>query len=142
METDQKSKINSRQGTSKSKRAETLLHESHLLRNMMENMQMIAVMLDMNANITFCNDHFLNIAGWKREDIMGANWFEIFIKDMDENVYQIFQNATKSGNIISHYENKIFTKNGAERLVKWSNTLLHDKSGEIIGTASIGEDIT
>ncbi len=123
--------------------SKAIFHESerHLL-DVMSNMRMIAVMLDSKGRITFCNDHFLKITGWEREEALGADWFDSFIRDADKNVYQIFKNALDNEDLLGNYENAIFTKSGAQRLVSWNNTLLRDKDGRVIGTASIGEDIT
>src|ERR1035438_5015649 len=41
-----------------------------------------------------------------------------------------------------HHENELLTRSGERRLVRWNNTVLRSTSGEVIGTASIGEDIT
>ena len=41
-----------------------------------------------------------------------------------------------------HHENEIITRSGERRLIHWNNSLLRSEAGEVIGTASIGEDIT
>jgi signal transduction histidine kinase/CheY-like chemotaxis protein len=41
-----------------------------------------------------------------------------------------------------HHENEIMTRAGERRLISWNNTVLRSATGEVIGTASIGEDIT
>jgi len=41
-----------------------------------------------------------------------------------------------------HHENEILTRSGARRLIRWNNSVLRSVSGEVIGAASIGEDIT
>ncbi len=41
-----------------------------------------------------------------------------------------------------HYENPIRTKSGEERLIAWNNTFLQDAKGRVVGTMSLGEDIT
>jgi two-component system, cell cycle sensor histidine kinase and response regulator CckA len=41
-----------------------------------------------------------------------------------------------------HHENEILTRSGARRLIRWNNSVLRSASGDVIGTASIGEDIT
>jgi hypothetical protein len=41
-----------------------------------------------------------------------------------------------------HHENEILTRFAGRRLIRWNNTVLRSSSAEVIGTASIGEDIT
>jgi signal transduction histidine kinase len=40
------------------------------------------------------------------------------------------------------FQNAILTKSGEERMVAWSNTVVHDAQGRPSGTLSIGEDVT
>ena len=41
-----------------------------------------------------------------------------------------------------HHENEIRTRTGERRLIRWNNSVLRSARGDVIGTASIGEDIT
>ena len=41
-----------------------------------------------------------------------------------------------------HHENEILTRSGERRLIRWNNSVLRSGAGDVIGTASIGEDIT
>ena len=41
-----------------------------------------------------------------------------------------------------HRENEILTRSGERRLIRWNNSVLRSGAGDVIGTASIGEDIT
>jgi signal transduction histidine kinase len=56
-------------------------------------------------------------------------------------IHLCFQEVIEQ-NFHPHYQNPILTKSGEERMIAWSNTLLHDTDGRAIGTISIGEDIT
>ena len=42
----------------------------------------------------------------------------------------------------SHHESEILTRSGNRRLIQWHNTILRSAAGDVLGTASIGEDIT
>ncbi|HEX7605354.1 MAG TPA: ATP-binding protein, partial [Usitatibacter sp.] len=41
-----------------------------------------------------------------------------------------------------HYEHEIVTRAGDRLLIRWNNTVLRSVTGDVVGTASIGEDIT
>ncbi|MEO8036749.1 MAG: PAS domain S-box protein, partial [Acidobacteriota bacterium] len=41
-----------------------------------------------------------------------------------------------------HHTHEILTSSGERRLIHWNNSVLRSPSGEVIGAASIGEDIT
>jgi PAS domain S-box-containing protein len=108
--------------------------------NLLESVNLIAVMLNPEGMITFCNQFLLDLTGWKVEEVLRKSWFELFVPD--ERVKEVFLRAVRTGDAPVHYENPIRTRSGEERLVQWSNTVLRDLNGSIIGTASIGEDIT
>ena len=113
-------------------------------RNVLETLDLIAVSLDSQGNITFCNDYLLNLTGWKREEVIEKSWFMTFIPaDIRETIKQdVFHHSIKTGSYLAHYTNEIITKNGERRLIQWSNTVLYGPQGDIIGATSIGEDIS
>jgi signal transduction histidine kinase/ActR/RegA family two-component response regulator len=41
-----------------------------------------------------------------------------------------------------HYTNEIITRTGERRLIQWNNSLLYSATNDVIGVASIAEDIT
>jgi len=110
-------------------------------KDVMENIQLISITLDREGNIIFCNDFLLNLTNWKREELLGKNWFEIFIPQ-NSNMKEVFNKFIFTGEIESHYENEILTRNGEKKIISWNNTLIRDLDGNIIGTTSIGKDIT
>lgn len=123
-------------------RIEGELHESERrFRDMLENLNLIAVMLDTKGNITFCNDFLLDLTDWTREEILGKNWFDLFIPP-ELDIKKIFIEAISQQGFPVHAENDILTRSKDRRLILWNNTVLRDSNGEIIGTASIGQDIT
>ena len=125
------------------KQGEEKLHKSERqMRNILENLELIAVILDTDGNITFCNDYLLQISGWTRQEILFKSWFEIFIPQESDDTIYLFNDAMEQGGIPTHFENPILTKSGDQKIVKWNNTILFGDDGKIIGTASIGEDIT
>jgi PAS domain S-box-containing protein len=113
-------------------------------REILENMSLIGLILDTEGRIILCNDYLLSLTGWKREDVLHKNWFDVFLPpdvraDIEASVSLPF---TRTGQIQAHYENAIITRQGEQRLISWSNIALRDESGIVTGVASIGEDIT
>ncbi len=126
-------------------RAEEALQESERrFRTVLETLQLIAVMLDRAGNIILCNDYLLNLTGWKREEALHRNWFDMFIPpDIGGKLkVDIFLESVRTGNIPAHYENEIITRSGERRLIAWNNTVFRGLDGNVESTASIGEDIT
>jgi nitrogen fixation negative regulator NifL len=119
-----------------------LRQSEHRFREMLENLKLIAMTLDKQGRVTFCNDYLLELTGYKREEIVGAGWFEKFIPESDTDLKKLFFDTAAIGAIPPHHQNSIKTVSGELRDILWNNTTLRDGGGNIIGTASIGEDVT
>lgn len=125
------------------RQAEQALRESERrFREMLENVELIAMTLDKNGEVTFCNDHLLQLTGWKREEVIGKDWFTRFIPQRDKALKSLFFDNIAAGTVPHHHENPIMTKDGRLRQIVWNNTALRDAAGHFTGLASIGEDVT
>ncbi len=111
-------------------------------RESLENVQLIAVSLDLNGHITFCNKYLLELTGYSYEEVIGKNWFNLYIPENQQGVKQVFVDTLQNGKIIPYFENQICKKNGELLLIHFSNSLLRDTYGNITAITSIGEDIT
>ena len=125
-------------------REERSLRESERrLSATLENVQLIAVCMDTGGRVTFANDYLLTLTGWSREEAMGRDWFADFLPpEVGPLVRTVFVSSIGTGAIPTHFENEMVTRSGEHRQVRWNNTVLHDADGAVIGTASIGEDVT
>ncbi|MGO9094014.1 MAG: PAS domain S-box protein [Bryobacteraceae bacterium] len=125
-------------------RAEDLARESERrFRELLETVQLVAVMLDTAGDITFCNDYLLRLTGWSATEAMGQNWFDLFVPARErEETRSMFALGLAQKDLPAHHENPILTRNGVSRLIAWDNTLLRSPQGRVVGTASLGRDIT
>jgi two-component system cell cycle sensor histidine kinase/response regulator CckA len=132
------------QDISERKRAEMALRESESrLRNLLENIQLIAVFLDTEGRVTYANDFLLQLLGYTREEMLSQNWFHLCLPPEErEPVQAIFLEGITEGRIPPEYENQILTRSQERRLISWSNTVMRNTLGTVVGTASIGVDIT
>ncbi|HBW34326.1 MAG TPA: GGDEF domain-containing protein [Desulfosporosinus sp.] len=123
---------------------EKLLRESERrLRSIFENVQLITGIMDKNGRIIYCNDFILELAGFKKEEVIGKSFFDIFVpSELHKITNAWFKEVLDSKRIIVHNVYPIQTKNGLKRYVNWNHTLLFDSDGNVSGVASIGEDIT
>lgn len=120
-----------------------LLESEARFRNFLESMRLIAVQLDNTGTILFANAYLLELTGWQREEILGQNWFTMFVPEEErEEVYRGFLEKTAQDTISPTYENHIQTRTGEKRLVAWHNAVLRTEEGCLEGTASLGIDIT
>lgn len=106
------------------------------------NVQLLSVMVDKEARITYCNDYLLLLTHWRRDEVIGRSWFEHFSPSGSEDVHDVFSSLLNGLASARHHESVILTRSGEQRLIRWNNTPLRSTSGEAIGVASIGDDIT
>ena len=126
------------------RQAQDELRESERrFRSMLSNLELIAMTLDRDARITYCNDHLLRLTGWTRDELIGRDWFDTFIPGEILPAMRVtFSDLLADSPKAWHHENQIITRTGKPLLIQWNNTVLRSLAGEVIGTASIGEDVT
>jgi PAS domain S-box-containing protein len=126
------------------RRAEEGLKESNRrFSDILSTISLVAVCLDCDRRITFCNDYLLDLTGWSRHEVMGRDWFDLFIPPKKrERLAQLFTTACSQASLTQHHENEIMSREGEHRIINWSNTFLRDTTGTVIGTASIGQDVS
>jgi diguanylate cyclase (GGDEF)-like protein/PAS domain S-box-containing protein len=123
-------------------RTASLRESERRFSDLLANVELISIMLDREARITYCNDYFLRLTGWRREEVIGRNWFEAFMPVVLGDMKPVFEQLLANAAEARHRDNEIFTRTGERRLIRWNNSVLRSSGGEVIGSASIGEDIT
>jgi PAS domain S-box-containing protein len=112
------------------------------MEDLLEGVHLLALVLDTDGKVTFCNDQLLLLTGLSREELIGLNWFAKMIAERDQ--YK-WKTAIESGlardNGPFRMEIPLLTKVGT-RLISWDCILLRGARGEVTGTASLGKDIT
>ena len=124
--------------------AENLIRESeNKFRKVLENIQLLAIMTDLEGNITFCNDYFLSVTGYTRKDILNKRWIRTFIPmEKREEIKTIFDEAVKSRVKSYEYESEIVTSSNERLIISWNNTVIKDSKNVVVGITGIGTDIT
>jgi diguanylate cyclase (GGDEF)-like protein/PAS domain S-box-containing protein len=113
------------------------------LRDMLENVKLAALTLDTDGVVTYCNDYLLELLGLSMEELVGSAWFERWVPaEQSDRLQATFTGNLAAGTAAPHDEYEIVTRDGDRRLVSWSHTVLRGLHGEVVGTASIGADIT
>jgi PAS domain S-box-containing protein len=105
-------------------------------------MNLVAVILNTSAELTFCNDYFLTLTGWTRPEILGCDWFQRFVPTGIDDLRNVFSDLLKNLPNAWHHENAILCKSREKVLIRWHNSVIRDSSDHIVGIASIGEDVT
>jgi PAS domain S-box-containing protein len=116
----------------------------HRLRQMLDTIQILAVMLDRDGRVTFCNECVVTLTGWSRDELIGRDWFDACVPVPVRNALraEFLAALGEAGGLSGERENPIVTRDGRVRDVSWHNTLLVDAAGRVVGTASFGHDVT
>ncbi len=100
------------------------------------------LVLDLKGRIKLFNRAAENISGYKKAEVIGRNWFDLFITKYEKrSVLNVF-NKLKSNAGDSVFENYIITKKGQKRLISWRNSVIKDESNKIYAIIAVGIDIT
>ncbi len=104
----------------------------------------IVLALDRNGAITFLSRHGGDILECIPDDAIGKFWVEQFLPEKErvrvKGVFsQLMAGQVEKNRIV---ENQVLTCGGAEKIIRWHNTVLHDEKGAISGILGFGEDIT
>lgn len=111
-------------------------------RDVLQTINLIAIILDEKGRVTLCSDFLLELTGWTRADVIGKDWFTRFLPTEDrESIFKVFEGFFK-GDYPLRFENQIVTSQGRRRTVGWRNSTLRDEAGKTIGVVAFGEDIT
>ncbi|HEY2854346.1 MAG TPA: PAS domain S-box protein [Gemmatimonadaceae bacterium] len=123
------------------KRIEGALRESEQrLRATLETPNLVAVALDPEGVVTFCNEGLCTSTGWSRNDLVGHNWFDQCMPDQP--VRRGFRSQLRRGTIPARFEGEIVCRDGTRRLIEWDSQVLRGPLGDVIGTVSLGVDVT
>ena len=119
--------------------------ESEMAKRYLATTQTMMVALDPDGNVSMINAAGCRLLGWSAEELIGNNWFDTCLPQPEgmTQVYPVFlQIMSGDTEGVEFFENKVITRSGTELLIGWSNAVLKDEQGRIIGTLGSGKDIT
>ena len=123
--------------------AESLRESERRFREMLDTIELAAVLRDVVGIVTYVNPYLLSITGYDKDQVIGRNFFEMFLpEEQREQAAREFIGNIGRGVLAAHYEMEIVTRAGERRVILWNNTVLRNAQGSILGTASIGSDVT
>lgn len=102
------------------------------------------VAINTKEEITLINRKGCEILGYKKEELIGENWFDTCLPpDVRENERLVFKKLlAEERTPVEYYENPVLTKLAKEKVIAWNLIVLKDEKGNMTGTLSSGKDIT
>lgn len=106
------------------------------LQNALKNAITFAITIDKKGNIQFCNQFLLDVTGWKSQELLGRNLFQILKPTLQENT------PLNISGFLDTFEGQLKTRKGESLTIRFNSIVLHDQMGEIASMTIVGEDIT
>jgi len=124
---------------------EMIVNTEKKWQHILANTPQIGISINPDGKIIFANNFFQKLTGWTKEEIIGQDWFDLFIPGtIREEVRNIFKTVMtqKDTTGFSTYENDILTRNGEMRHISWANVITRDTNNQIIDVTCLGIDLT
>ena len=111
-------------------------------RTILENIEDGYYEVDLAGNFTFFNDAMCLILGYSRDELMGMNNCHYTDKEYSKKLFEAFNKVYKTGEPSKGFDWQIIRKDGTERYIEASVSLLKDSLDKPIGFRGILRDIT
>ena len=125
------------------KQAEAALRESEeKYRTIIENIEEAYYEVDPAGNFTFLNDAAIATLGYTREELLGGNYEQILNAENGAQISEVFAEVSKTERSVKAHPWKFVTKEGTEKDLELSVSLIRDSAGKPSGFRGICRDVT
>jgi PAS domain S-box-containing protein len=100
------------------------------------------VICDPSFKIVDWNDKAEELFGWKKNEVLGRDFFEFLVREPMEAAIPEIQASVVEDRLPRFMVNRSATKSGQAIICEWYNSPLHNNDGELEGIISLGLDIT
>lgn len=119
-----------------------LWKERNFISAILDTTAALMVVLDTNGCVVRFNRACELITGHTQEEVLGQPlWERLLIPNEVDAVRAVFSDLV-TGHFPNEHENYWVTRSGERRLIRWSNTVLKNRSGELEYIIGTGVDIT
>ncbi|MBW1721565.1 MAG: PAS domain S-box protein [Deltaproteobacteria bacterium] len=127
-------------GKSKIDRQARLSDERY--RSFIENIREGVYEVDIDGNFLYFNNSLCTVFGYPREEIQWQNFSKFMDEEHARAAFEIFNKIYRTGEGISDLVWRIVDKDGQERIIELSASLITNPEGEKIGFRGIARDVT
>jgi two-component system, cell cycle sensor histidine kinase and response regulator CckA len=121
----------------------SLINSERLFRDVLEGIQLPAVMLDPTGAVTFCNDYLLRLMNCSREELYILNWMRKVVPAEETQIWNLMLTRDReSDHKITHFKGVVLATNGVRSEILWDAVVLYGENGKATGLVAIGRDIT
>jgi PAS domain S-box-containing protein len=101
----------------------------------------IVLVLNDRGEVVFINQRGSETLGYKREELIGKNWFDNFVPGRFRKKFvEVFEKLMRGivDEEVKHVKSPVLTRDGEEKLFSWESVPLRDEHGQVVGLISIG----
>ena len=110
--------------------------------DLLQTVNVIAVVIDQRGEILHINDYFLTLTGWTLPEVCGQNWQQMFAPPGIGSLCGLLDDLLSEKPGCWHEENEVVTRSGEHLFVRWSNIFFKDASGCVVAAGLIGENVS
>ncbi len=121
---------------------EQLMHNDQKYRQIIESMQEGYFETDLKGRITFVNHALLQISGYAREELIGANFRDFTPPRTAREMKSTFVGVFRSGEEINPKNFEVFHKDGHTLFIEFSAALIKDQKGTSVGFRGVMRDVS
>lgn len=120
---------------------ESALEAERRFHDLLDSIQLVVIGIDINGLLFYANPFTASMVGVSIERLQGQKGLSAFVPASWKSTASSAYSTTETG-FHKYIEYPILNARKQERLIGWSNTLLHDAVGEVSGVLSVGMDVT
>ncbi|WP_207434479.1 PAS domain S-box protein [Sabulibacter ruber] len=125
------------------RRQEVLRESMHQFRTFLSQVNLAYVSMDLDLRVVYVNDYFLQYTGYKREEVVGQNYYDLFVPEKDRSTrIQEIKKALQNKSLRSYYEWDLITKSQSVKILRWNIMFEMDAEGQVVGITAVGKDMT
>ncbi|WP_165973743.1 AAA family ATPase [Paucimonas lemoignei] len=110
-------------------------------RTFLDNAHMAVMALDLSGAIEYVNPFLCELFGYSREELVGQDWTRVLAPQEGAGM-QAALIAELQAHGHCNSLTTLRTRDGQDRLIAWSSSLLRDPDGRPLGSIGIGADMT
>ncbi|MGD9489852.1 MAG: PAS domain S-box protein [Calditrichaceae bacterium] len=117
--------------------------EKRFNENIIQTAPELIITLDEQGTILEFNKYAADLTGYSRVDVLGKNWFDLFVPDeIREDLIKFYHQFYHGTTGLKMNENLIVCKSGLKKLISWQNSLMRDENGNTFAVLAVGLDIS
>ena len=100
---------------------------------MVETLRLEAIELDRDGARSYCNEYLLKLTGWRRDEIIGKNWFDKMVPPKEC--------QTARTQVPFHFGGTLLCRDRHRILVGWDYVVIRDAYDQIVRTVGACRDL-